>query len=83
MAQSKGQEEAAGQAIMSKPSPVLVSWQHESIPSLAAAVVGRPDITPATWPDLDYDSIWLLERDTQNTWRFLQLSQRLLDGDLA
>lgn len=80
---SKGQEQPAAESILIAPSPVLVSWQHESIPSLAAALAGSADIAPRAWPDDDFDSIWMLEADQENTWSFVRTSQAVLDGDDA
>ncbi|WP_395387676.1 hypothetical protein [Mesorhizobium ciceri] len=78
---SKGQEQLAAESIRIAPSPVLVSWQHESIPGLAAAIAGSTEIAPPSWPDDDFDSIWMLEAGQDNVWSFLRMSQALLDGD--
>ncbi|UVK46284.1 histidine phosphatase family protein [Mesorhizobium sp. AR07] len=78
---SKGQEQLAADAIRTAQSPVLVSWQHESIPALAAALVGGTGIAPQSWPDDDFDSIWVLEADQANVWSFSRERQALLDGD--
>lgn len=80
---SKGQEQLAAAAIRRAPSPVLVSWQHESIPGLAAALVGSTEIAPSTWPDDDFDAIWMLEASQDGVWSFLRTGQGLLDGDGA
>ncbi|WP_192178418.1 hypothetical protein [Mesorhizobium amorphae] len=71
----------AAEAIRTAPTPVLVSWQHESIPSLAAAIVGGAGIAPESWPDEDFDSIWVLQNDGADVWSFAHQSQALLDGD--
>ncbi|MEV8645801.1 hypothetical protein AB0V79_27090 [Mesorhizobium ciceri] len=78
---SKGQEALVAEAIRTAPTPVLVSWQHESIPSLAAALVGGAGIAPESWPDEDFDSIWVLQTDGADVWSFSRQSQGLLDGD--
>lgn len=77
----KGEEQSAADAIRIAQSPVLVSWQHESIPALAVALVGDIGIAPQSWPDDDYDSIWVLEFDQANVWSFSRQRQALLDGD--
>ena len=78
---SKGQEQLAADAIRTAQSPVLVSWQHESIPALTAALVGGTGTAPQSWPDDDFDSIWVLEADEANVWSFSRERQALLDGD--
>ncbi|MGX5805810.1 hypothetical protein ACWGS9_32005 [Bradyrhizobium sp. Arg314] len=79
---SKGQEDLAGPAVRRHPSPVLVCWQHEAIPRLAAAIVESAAIAPAVWNDTDYDSIWLLTfSDADRRWTFQSEKQRLLAGD--
>ncbi|MBM2715708.1 hypothetical protein JQK88_31830 [Mesorhizobium caraganae] len=78
---SKGQEALAAEVVRTAPTPVLVSWQHETIPSLAAALVGGTGIAPETWPDEDFDSIWVLQSDGADVWSFSHQSQALLDGD--
>lgn len=79
---SKGQEEQAGPQILQQPFPVLVCWQHEAIPRLAAAIVASAAIAPAMWDDADYDSIWLLTlSEADRRWAFQSENQRLLAGD--
>lgn len=78
---SKGEEGLAADTIRTAATPVLVSWQHESIPSLAAAIVGSEGVAPQSWPDDDYDSIWVLQSDGEDVWSFSPQSQALLDGD--
>lgn len=79
---SKGQEDSAGPAILQQPFPVLVCWQHEAIPRLAAAIVASPVITPTVWDDADDDSIWLLTfSEADQRWAFQSENQRLLAGD--
>lgn len=79
---TKGQEDLAGPAIRQQPSPVLVCWQHEAIPRLAAAIVESASVAPAAWDDADYDSIWLLTfSEVNRRWAFQREKQRLLIGD--
>ena len=60
----------------------LVSWEHHLIPSIAAALVGRPGIVPTTWPDDRFDIVWVFERRADGSdFTFRQVPQLLLHGD--
>ena len=61
-----------------------MSWEHHLIPSIAAALVGRPGIVPTTWPDDRYDIVWVFERPGGGSeFTFRQVPQLLLGGDIA
>lgn len=72
--------EAAARAIRDAPEPVLISWRHEGIPKLTAAIAGHP-IGPASWPINRFDLVWVLS-DVSGDWQFVQVHQMLLAGDL-
>jgi len=76
---SRGQETALATDAAQQAGPVLICWQHESIPAIGAAFAPEPN-PPGVWPDDRYDLIWLFTADTDG-WRFQQLDQRLLPGD--
>ncbi|RUW53623.1 hypothetical protein EOA32_08545 [Mesorhizobium sp. M1A.F.Ca.ET.072.01.1.1] len=78
---SKGQESEAAEDIVKQPAPVLVCWQHESIPALAAAIVGSTQIAPDGGDDEDYSSIWLLLSEESQKWSFQAVQEFLLPGD--
>lgn len=80
---SKGHEEATGPAIAQQSGAILVCWQHESIPRLAASIVGSTKIAPLEWDDdNDYAAIWLLGYSSSGAkWTFGLAQQGLLDGD--
>lgn len=79
---SKGQEDLAGPAIAEQSGPTLVSWQHESIPRLAAAIVQSTDVAPLQWDSQDYATIWVLGFSAADgRWAFGIAQQRLLSGD--
>jgi hypothetical protein len=63
--------------------PVLICWQREYIPEIAAQILGKSTGVPETWPEDRFDMIWVfdLNRST-GKYRFKQVPQRLLDGDL-
>ena len=70
-------------AILAADGVALVSWEHHLIPSLIEALVGRPGIAPAVWPDDRFDVVWCLERSPGGAFRFRQVAQMLLAGDRA
>lgn len=70
-------------AVLAIDGVVLVSWEHHLLPSLAAAIVGRPGLVPAVWPDDRFDLVWVLERvSSARDFAFRQVPQGLLAGDL-
>ncbi|OWK19878.1 hypothetical protein AJ88_38285 [Mesorhizobium amorphae CCBAU 01583] len=46
---------------------------------MAAAIVGGAGIAPESWPDEDFDSIWVLQNDGADVWSFAHQSQALLE----
>lgn len=76
---SRGQEVELARQAATAPGPVLICWQHDAIPAIAAAFA--PDPTPpTTWPADRYDLVWLLT-NTSTGWRFHQIPQLLLPDD--
>jgi broad specificity phosphatase PhoE len=59
---------------------VLISWEHHRIPDVVALLPHAP-AAPAKWPDERFDVVWILDRDGEG-WKFSQLPQMLLAGDL-
>ncbi|HEY2963697.1 MAG TPA: hypothetical protein VGJ37_14855 [Pyrinomonadaceae bacterium] len=61
---------------------VLICWQREYIPQIAAHIVGQDHIVPTTWPEDRFDMIWLFDLDRSATrYKFRQVPQKLLKGD--
>jgi broad specificity phosphatase PhoE len=59
--------------------PVLISWEHEAIRDIAAALTHDP--VPADWPAERFDVVYVLDLEGE-IYRFSQVPQRLLAGDL-
>ncbi len=64
---------------------VLICWEHDHIPALAAAFPAAPgtDI-PGKWPGRRFDVIWALTRQPASAsprYAFTQVPQLLLPGD--
>jgi hypothetical protein len=55
---AKGGETTLAQQIASRPGSTLVCWQHDEIPSIAAALGTPPP--PTTWPGNLFDLVWIL-----------------------
>lgn len=63
---------------------VLICWQREYIPEIALHILGRKKIAPANWPENRFDMIWVFDLDrSSNQYRFKQVPQNLLAGDLT
>jgi len=62
---------------------VLICWQREYIPEIAAHILGNGKIAPQAWPEDRFDLIWVFDLyRASGKYRFKQVPQRLLGGDL-
>lgn len=77
---SRGQESDLVAQAATEPGPVLICWQHESIPAIGAAFGQVSPSPPNAWPDEDYDSVWAFG-STGVGWQFAQVSEGLLQGE--
>jgi hypothetical protein len=77
---SRGQEADLVAAAASEPGPVLICWQHQSIPAIGAAFGNVSPAPPDMWPDDQYDMVWAFG-STGDGWQFAQVSEGLLPGD--
>jgi hypothetical protein len=73
-----GAEDELARDLAERTDPVLVAWHHEAIPKLVKALgyIAVPE-----WPDDRFDVVWTLTR-VGAEWRFTQVPQLLLAGDL-
>lgn len=84
----EGQEPALAAAVVADYSGVvLICWEHQHIPAIAAAL---PTVSgtqvPAAWPGDRFDVIWSFTRapDASSTaYVFSQIPQQVLPGDAA
>ena len=61
---------------------VLICWQREYIPRIAAHILGNKTRVPQVWPDDRFDLVWVFDRDrSSDKFTFKQVPQRLLMGD--
>lgn len=77
---SRGQESKLARAAAAQNGPVLICWQHQSIPAIAAALRPATPAPPATWADDRYDVVWAFT-PTSVGWEFAQVPELLLPGD--
>lgn len=77
---AKGDEADMVAAVTSRKGSVVIAWQHEAIPKIAALIAGRG--TYPKWRASRYDMIWVFTRH-HDRYRFSVVPQRLLGGDLA
>jgi hypothetical protein len=68
-------------AALSAAGVVLIAWEHDRIPDMAAAVTGRSGICPDHWPDDRFDLVWVLDRKGESEWILTQVPQLVLAGD--
>jgi hypothetical protein len=77
---ARDEEAAVVACILSSAGVVLVSWVHERIPAIAAALPGAPAV-PQAWPEDRFDVVWVLDPAPGGGWALTQVPQRLLAGD--
>ena len=68
---------------MTKEGVVLISWQHQLIPSIANTILGDTTTAPQSWPDDRFDIVWIFNLNSvTERYTFNQVAQNLLAGDL-
>ena len=69
--------------VYSRKGVVLICWQREFIPQIASLILGDK-VAPGNWPEDRFDMIWVFDlvRAT-GTYKFQQVPQELLAGDLT
>lgn len=61
---------------------VLICWQREYIPDIAACILGNATIAPQAWPENRFDLIWVFDLNRRTgKYSFRQIPQMLLAGD--
>src|SRR6476619_1581213 len=71
--------------VSTRPGATLIAWHHEAqdppAPKIPQHLGGGPTSPDYRWPPDRFDVIWTLPRDGDG-WRFAQVPQLLLPGDL-
>ncbi|HAN71545.1 MAG TPA: hypothetical protein DCQ36_08140 [Actinobacteria bacterium] len=75
---------AAAKSILGDDRDALVVWHHGSLPELLAhfPLANAADV-PKEWPEDRFDLIWVLTRDADGAYAFLEVDQDLLSDDRA
>jgi hypothetical protein len=76
----KGDEASLADELRTRHGAILVSWQHEQIPSIVAHLGAVTPTAPSSWPDNRFDLVWVFQR-AGTGWTFIQVPQVLLAGD--
>lgn len=77
----KGQEPELVAAVKKAEDPVLISWQHEALPAIAALIRGSADGVPPRWPGHVYGLVWVFDLQASGAWSFTQVPELVMPGD--
>jgi hypothetical protein len=78
----EGEEEQVATAATACAGVVLMAWQHEEIPTIADAILGKTGVVPSNWPGDRFDVVWVFDLRQDGGYSFSQAPQMLLAGDL-
>jgi hypothetical protein len=78
---AEGEEKALAHELGGQPGVALVAWHHQHMPTLLRHLGPVAPAPPEHWPDDRFDMVWVVTRDG-GQWRFEQVAQLLLPGDL-
>jgi broad specificity phosphatase PhoE len=76
-----GDEHRLAEEIGTRPGVTLVAWHHESLHEIAHHLGTVTPTPPHHWPPDRFDMIWTFVPD-RHGWRFAQVPQLLMPGDL-
>jgi hypothetical protein len=79
---AEGEEAQVATAAMACDGVVLIAWQHEDIPTIADAILGKTGVVPSKWPGDRFDIVWVFDLQANGQYSFSQVPQMLLAGDL-
>ena len=77
----EGEEEQVAAAATACAGVVLIAWQHEDIPTIADAILGKTGVVPSKWPGDRFDVVWVFDLQ-EGGYAFSQVPEMLLAGDL-
>ena len=68
--------------VFSRRGVVLICWQREYIPEIAAHIMDNNKTVPDEWPDDCFDMVWVFDlQRSRGKYKFKQVPQRLLVDD--
>jgi hypothetical protein len=77
----RGDEAELAQSVTAAKGVVLIAWEHDAIPDIAAKITGHDHSCPKKWPDSRFDVVWILDQKAVSEWTLTQAPQLLLSGD--
>lgn len=78
----RGDEKKLVEAVKGAKGVVLIAWEHEAIPDIAAGIAGNDHTCPKKWPDSRFDLVWVLDpKAGSSNWALTQIPQLALPGD--
>ena len=77
-----GDEAHLTREISFRPGATLIAWHHEALHKIPEHLGKVEPIPPDYWPPDRFDVIWTFTPDGNGVWRFAQMPQLLLPGDL-
>jgi len=78
---SVGEERQLAQKVFNESGVVLVAWEHNHIPDIAAAFTTD---APSQWPSgARFDLVWILTKGADGSYAFDEVPQSLLAGDAS
>jgi hypothetical protein len=80
----RGDFDSMVEEVMACKGVVLICWQREYIPEIAAQILGNNNAAPMNWPEDCYNMIWVFDLlGSRMKYSFKQVPQKLLAGDLT
>lgn len=76
-----GDESHLTKEVSTRPGATLIAWHHEALHKIPQHLGEVDPLPPDYWPPDRFDVIWTFTRDGDG-WRFTQVPQLLLPGDL-
>lgn len=76
-----GDENHLTKEVSTRPGATLIAWHHEALHKIPQHLGEVDPLPPDYWPPDRFDVIWTFTRDGDG-WRFTQVPQLLLPGDL-
>jgi hypothetical protein len=76
----KGDEAELAACARTCPGAVLISWEHNNLPSIANSILGDQETVPQKWPVDRFDVVWVFDL-VEGGYSFRQIPQLLLAGD--
>jgi broad specificity phosphatase PhoE len=74
----------AAQSLLAGDDAALVVWHHGSLPDLLHHFpIANTAAIPSAWPEDRFDLIWVLTRQADGTYAFVEIDQDLLADDRA